>query len=1281
MSRGLLRLLVAAALAAGGVRLLEGALQPRPPALARLVERALAEGFGPDVALERVTVDPVDGAALEGFSVAPAPGAPPGLSASRVVVRHDLLDLLAGSYRATALTIDRAHVTLDETEAGVALSVPFHAGRGARRRGSVPDVTVREGRVTVRPRPGSTRLREGRELRLEAVEARAERGPDGRLAIRGSLATRGLGQDAVRILLSGFADLRSDALRLDVVWDPLTLEPELLATLAPAVAERLAGSPIVSGRLEAVLERAGAAGGAPPGEVRLRVRWLGAMRSELADLPGLKDLDPALRERLLPLFGGGTLEVGFAEGRLVLESLSARVGTARVSGSGWVSTDGASFRLEARLSGLDLEDPALRRALGPEGRVLGEVVEARGTLDADLVLERPPGGELGWSARVELREASLSYLGERGPSGLREGFPYRMEHVAGALRLSPEGVLLEGLEGRHGTGTRMRILGHDRTSWQGEETGYVRLNGPTPELAVTIEALDVPVDDDLHAGVAGSEFPDVLRVYRLGGVVDRVEVDVVRRSFDPVARAEVRITLDGDEFEWERLPVALRNVRGIVTLRRPELPEPGLPEPGRREPGPPPGTGPGPTAQGGGPAPRLTRRGRLVHVDVRGELPGEGAPGEVAVRVDVDQLAARGRLRVSARGVETSGALAAALPHAPLTKEGLAAVWRWLAPRGRADLEGEFPLEDDPTPLRMVVRLEGLEVTPDAPAGDTLLTVRDLRGVVQIVGDDVRLGTLSARLLSTPVQLEGRLPEGIDGPWTLDLRTLDALPITPELVASLERLAACSTLLPGGLRLDGRGRARLDLRVSREAGADCVTLPRVELSDLELGLRWRGGLALGAAGRLLSVEGDELRALDLSLSAPGLSLTAADARLSPSGLVGRLRLKLDGYEPPPELLELIPEEARAAVTTWSAGRRLGSPGLSVDLGRDGSVALEGELDFVAASGAPPGGAPRGGLRLEPLTLSAPDPLGRRTLSGAVVFRRFSWEEEVGLSELVGRIALDRLRLGEDAAGAARIEGLSGRLEGLRFSALQAPLLWDEGLLRVEPLSGTLSGGRLSARFLLHTRDPVAYEGEALVEGFDVSALRDDLAPTGPPYRGVGTLRLAFESRTSDLADLTAVGTLRVRRGHLGDLPPIASLFAALSRLLPGEQAPAFEELEADFSLRDEVLRFRRLDLSGPLARMPGRGTLALSGHVDLTFTPDLVKSMLLPGVMTVPVVGDVLRGALQEQLFYAVRVHGDLADTRTDLVPFPPLGLRPSRPFDAPPSPPPPRRRVPRLLR
>lgn len=1261
MSRLAGRLLLAALAAAGAAGAYEGLVHRQPLDVGAGVRTELEHLLGPGVSAGLVDVDLLEGAALSDVRVTP-PGAPgPALAVARVRVRHTLLDLLCGRLRLRRVELDGPEVTLLETEAGVVPAVSLRAPEDGAP-GPLPELRVARGRVRIQGREGSTRLAPGAELTLGDLEAEVLRTPEGALAVRGGFRTQGLGQDDVRIALQGSADADGDALSLRAVWDPLTLTPELLAALAPDVSGPLRSSPIRSGRLEADIRRS-ARGAARPeaAELEVSVRWLGAMTAELADLPGLKDLAPDVKTRLTEVFGEGSVDLAWEDGRLVVRALTARLATGQVSATGWAASDGSALSLRARLTGLSLEDPRVRRALGREGELLGEVLVARGRVDAELLLEREGGGPLRWEAVVTLVDATLSYLGEVNAQGQREGFPYAMEHANGVLRLTPEGVRVEGLVGRHGEGTTVRVLPWTRTTWQGEETGYLRFTPQGPALSLSIEALDVPTDADLHAAVKGSEFPWLLDTYRVEGVVDRVEVEVVRRpAFDPVTRTDIRITLDGERFAWARFPLPLERVRGIVTLTRPVLPAPGR----EGDPDAPP-----------------ARHGNRLHLDMRGEVAQPGGPAPVSIRVDVDQTTARGRLAISARDVEAGGPVAPVLAEAPLTAGGLAKVWAWLGPSGRADLEGDFPLEEDPAPLRLLARLKGVTVVPDAPAGDPTLAVRELTGVISVVGDEVRASALTGRVRGALLELEGRLPDGLAGGFTLDVRTREPLPLTPDVVDSIERLAACSPLLPAGLRLDGPGRAQLDLRVVMAPGEDCPTLPRVGLRELDLGLRWRGGLALRAQGDALDVEGDSVRALGLTLTLPGARIRAEDGRFGPAGVVGRFDLTLDGFTLDEELLGLVPDDARDAVRALTGDRRLMARSLRVAVGRDESVALEGDLGMVARAGAPAGGAPRGTLTFTGFALSGPDPLERRTLRGAVDLEGVTWEEEVGLTGLTGRLVLDRLLLADEPSGAARLEGLAGRVEGLRFSDLSASVRWDRGLLHAEPVRGTLAGGTLRGRFVLRTGEPRAFEAQAHVEGFDVALLRDDLAPTGPPYRGRGTLEVRVQNRSGRPPDLSAAGSLRVRHGHLGDLPALASLFAALSNLLPGHTRPSFEELDADFTLRGETLRFARLELRGPLATLPGRGTLTLDGRVDLTFTPDIVKNMLLPGVMAVPLVGDVLRGALQEQLFYAVRVHGDLDSTETDIVPFPPLGIQRRREVETPPAPATPPRRLPRLLR
>ncbi len=144
---------------------------------------------------------------------------------------------------------------------------------------------------------------------------------------------------------------------------------------------------------------------------------------------------------------------------------------------------------------------------------------------------------------------------------------------------------------------------------------------------------------------------------------------------------------------------------------------------------------------------------------------------------------------------------------------------------------------------------------------------------------------------------------------------------------------------------------------------------------------------------------------------------------------------------------------------------------------------------------------------------------------------------------------------------------------------------------------------------------------------------------------------------------------------------VATIFAFLAQALSVEDPPTFERATAVFTLEDEVVHLSRFDLAGPLFEMPGRGTFDLGGFVDLTFTPDFIKSFILPGIMQFPVVGPVLDAILREDLLYAVRLRGDVSTAEPEVVAIPPLRMQEERPFEGTGVPQLPKRRLPRWFR
>ncbi len=287
-----------------------------------------------------------------------------------------------------------------------------------------------------------------------------------------------------------------------------------------------------------------------------------------------------------------------------------------------------------------------------------------------------------------------------------------------------------------------------------------------------------------------------------------------------------------------------------------------------------------------------------------------------------------------------------------------------------------------------------------------------------------------------------------------------------------------------------------------------------------------------------------------------------------------------------------------------------------------------------------------------------------------------------MEELDGDAMIRRLVLGDAPSGSFTVRASRARLFGVRAAGLVVPVEWADGILRAGPLRGTLAGGAISGRLIAHTRAPPAYEGTLRLDDFDVAMLKEDLAPEGPAFTGRGSGWIRFENRGGSADDLLAQGQMRIRDGDLGELPGVANLQALLASLLQAPSRPRFERAYADFVLEKEVITFHRLHLAGPLFDMPGRGTVALDGTADLVFTPQILKSLLLPGSMQFPGVGPVLGAVLPEQVLYAVRIRGDLGRARPRLEPLPALGLsRGDDEFEGMGLPEPPARRIPHWFR
>jgi len=596
-------------------------------------------------------------------------------------------------------------------------------------------------------------------------------------------------------------------------------------------------------------------------------------------------------------------------------------------------------------------------------------------------------------------------------------------------------------------------------------------------------------------------------------------------------------------------------------------------------------------------------------------------------------------------------------------------------------LHVDLPLSDDPGPMRLDAEFQGASIRLDARS-DTALEIADLAGDLQVVAQDVTLHGVTGTVGGSAVTLDGEFAEGLDGTWRLDAE-IEPLKLTPSLVRSLAALAPGGRLLPGGLRFESGSRMALSLHLTKQAGAEETPRIAFTATDLDTVIRMPDGAPLGLSGASLAVDEGVLTARGIEAEAEGLVVHVPHARVvlgDEVAITGRFEIAFDDYVLSEGFLDLLPPAAVDLLATWMDNRRLRSRAFLVDVPAEGPVTLRGDLALIAPLEGPIGEGARGGFVLNPLVIHTADADGM-TLEGLIELRDFTIDVGVDLQQLNGQIEVEHLRLGARGEGRGRIAGISGKIAELSVSRLSAPVDWTNAILRIPAISGTLAGGELVGDFVMHTADPVAYEGNATVRGFDVAILREDLAPSGPAYEGKGTARVTFQNRGGASRDLTAAGEIHIRRGRLGDLPLVANVFTLSDEVFGVEKRPQFERADVEFKLEKEIFTFGRLDLAGPLFDMPGKGTLDLNGVVDLRFTPDFIKGMLAPGAMQIPGVGTLLRGLLREEVLYAVRVHGDLGSTKTDVVPLPLFGYERGSDFEGTGARSLPRRRLPGWFR
>jgi hypothetical protein len=1249
-----LRLLLVALLIAGGWFYWEKAIRPDPSRLETWAQRALHDVFGPELTHGKVELDLLAGVRIRDLLV-PGRDGGPALRAEVVDVQHDLLALSAGVLRLRRIVIRGPLISTHEDEKGaLVLDFPFHLPSSGGRTLPYPEVVVEGGTFAMKAGPSSSTFKPGWLLVLDNFHVTATPLPGGAVRIAGGFTPKDVGLEGRReIAFEGSASPADRLLDVVATWDDMRLTPELRSILAPSLAEKLDPVRLDVGphRLSVHLVRDPAV---EAGKVRVVAQFEGRVRVKVTEMPFAESFDAKTLEELDRLLGRAEIRVQVSGTDVDVQALSSPLMGGEVRATGKIANEGKDVDLQVGFRGVRLDDPALRRAFGPAADELFETIEVRGRTDADVRLRREAGGPVEWESSIDLRDATLRYRGrpvpgKTTPAGnpMRSGFPYAVEHLNGRIRVGPGLVTLEGLEGRHGD-ARIRIRGAGEKARDGAETGTVRWDEKGAIHArVTVEIVNIAVDDDLRAAVEGSEIAGALDTYGVSGTVAGAVVDVRQEPGDPAAFAELEIDLAGASFAYREMPVPLRDVRGRVEMTRPARPGAAV-------------------------------RDQVVAADVEGTAAG----GKGRVVADLHPIAERGRLRIWLDGASLDGEAAAVVASAPGAQGVLADLWHDLSPTGKASFFVDAPAYLDPAPPSFWARLEGVTVTLSPPSDAEprpAVRLEGLRGAVRVERGVATIGEVTGTIGGRPLRAAGTAG-GPGTAWDVEVR-VDALEPSADVLGTLEGFAHGRAKALTDLKIEPGGRLDLAMRLRREA-AEAGTpspAPTVAVTVRNADLMARvGGIPVRVRGGL-SVDGEVVTLEGLLVEGRGLSLRADHATFGPEGFAGEAALSMEGVQADDSLLALVPVSARDAVTALVEDRVLTAP--SLVLASEGDVTtLRGGLTLQARPGAPSGGAPRGTLVFDPVRV-APDEQGHRALSGRLGLRGVSFDAGARITEADGAVEVESLDLGErrGAQGSLRLE--RARIGGVLVEALSAPVSRKGDVLAIGPIAASTYGGKLTGSFDVDAGRAPSFRGSLAVQGARLEAALADLAAEAGAASGTLEMEASFSGGAG--GTLKADGTA-FACGSLGELPAVSTIPALVSHLAEGVEKPRFTTATLEFSVQDDVVTARSIGLRGEIFDVCGSGTLTTSGDVDLTLRPQILKSFFLPGWQRIPVVGDVL-ALFREEPLYVVKICGKLEDPQTHVVVLPKLGTcdcppEPG-PRDVPQASEPPARRVPRWFR
>lgn len=816
---------------------------------------------------------------------------------------------------------------------------------------------------------------------------------------------------------------------------------------------------------------------------------------------------------------------------------------------GWVHAREVPLALETLAAcGLEAAIPRTWEALDPRGRA--DVAVA-------LALPHGEGARPALSVGVECDgDTGVTYVGYPNRDGVHQGVTLPVEDVSGRVQVlfdprQPRVTRIGwwGAEGTHHAGTP------DAGRAFGE--GLV-ISALGPERAADFDLSyggeAVPVDDSMRValeGLSGTEF--IWPSFSPTGGRVSFEARMVKTTAARFPAGSFAFRLEDVAAEWSEAPAPLRELGGDLHLTF--------------------------DARGGFAA-SVDLAGRTATSDravIRGRIQEDARlqPSErYAARVQAFDVALEG---VSLRGADRE-ALAETLPG---LERSLVAV----APAGKVDVAVRTGRSPEVPRMEIAVEVEPrvVRLSPQAFQVQT----SDVRGRVVVAGEMASV--------DEPARLEARaIP--IAGQWPGGTRVAANMEFPPDGEGTLRLFGAGIDLTNLGLL--GAFRAAIE-------GGDPGSGGPPDLGAFTVGGRvdFRGDWTIEEGGGTRSTNRVHLRDNDLS--------SGEDERYRLSGLRGVLMQRdrtLYGEEIAARLgaTDIVLRDARFSVGPEGTVRletRPEAKGLPLDaehmrifLDEDTLTALVEELEW------------RGEIDIEEATLTftgSKDTGLRVDFRGRVTPRDMSIDMGLPLEIESASVEIERLVFeGGSVRAWASVADLDGSLAGRRLTAASMELTFVEPHLSILDLDGRLESGWLrhlgsdevpgGPAFSMDLEAPFPFDLGMRMESVDVGALLRGLFESDFMSRGTVSGDMRLTGSLERVTDIRGDGSVELEDSNLWSIPVMRGLFSQLGF----DRTAVFERMRARFRVQDGVIQMTGMDVSSPLLKLVGSGTLDLDGRLS-----------------------------------------------------------------------------------